>query len=123
MTVEEIVTERRNSRPRCSTAPRPRWRRSADRRLAADPVDRRPGHGIHRRDGDAAQRRDPAPGEDRAGAGQPGCGRSRAAVPAQAGRVRAPDRDRSGAVQGRGRQGSGGGGQAGPLAQARPSAR
>ena len=51
-----------------------------DRRLAADPVDRRHGRGLHRRDGRAPQRRDPAPGQDRPGAGQPGGGRGRAGV-------------------------------------------
>ena len=91
-----------------------------DRRLAADPVDRRHGRGLHRRDGRAAQRRDPAPGEDRPGAGQPGGRRSRAGLAAQAGRVRAADRDRAGAVQGRGRQGAGRG-RAVRAAGARPT--
>ena len=43
-----------------------------DRGLAADPVDRRHEQRLHRRDGRAAQRRDPAAGADRAGAGEPG---------------------------------------------------
>ena len=67
-----------------------------------------------------AQRRDPASGQDRPGPGQPGGGRGRAGVPAQAGRVPAPDGDRPGAVQGRGRQGPGRGG-ARPARSPRPA--
>ncbi len=43
-----------------------------DRGLAADPVDRRHELRLHRRDGRPAPRRDPAAGQDRPGAGQPG---------------------------------------------------
>ena len=67
----------------------------ADRRLAPDPVDRRHGRWLHRRDGGAAQRGDPAPGQDRPGPGQPGRRRGRAGLAAQAGRVRPPDRGRA----------------------------
>ena len=88
-----------------------------DRRLAADPVDRRQQHRLHRRDGGPAQRGHPAPGADRAGPGQPGGGRGAAAVAAGPGGVRPADRRRPGPVQGRGGQGAvrgGAGRPAGP---------
>ena len=78
-----------------------------DRRLAADPVDRRPGRRLHRGDGRTPQCRDPAPGEDRPGPGRPGGGDGDAGVGAQAVRVRTRDGDRASPVQGRHRQGPG----------------
>ena len=94
----------------------------ADRGLAADPVDRRHGRRLHRRDGRAEQRRHPAAGQDRAGAGRPGGGGGAAGVGAQAGRVRQGDLRRAGPVQGRGGTGAGGGGPGGPAgASERPA--
>ncbi len=72
----------------------------ADRRLAPDPVDRRPEQRLHRRDGRSAQCGHPAPGPDRPGAGHPAGRRGAAGVGPQAGRVRAPDRRGPGSVQG-----------------------
>ena len=79
----------------------------ADRRRPANPVHRRRRARLHQRDVGTAQRRHPAAGADRAGAGEPEGRRSRAGVAAPAGRVRPSDRHRQGQVQGRGRQGPG----------------
>ena len=51
---------------------------------------------LHRRDGRPAQRRYPAPGADRPGAGHPAGRRGTAGSPAQAGRVRPADGGRAG---------------------------
>ena len=72
MTVEEIITERQKLADRAGHL---QGRDGQDRPaggLAADPVDRRHEHRLHRRDGRAAQGRDPAAGPDRPGPGDQG---------------------------------------------------
>ena len=124
MTVEEIVTERQKLATEVldgSKAEMAKMGLIVDS-LQIQSIDDM-GAGLHRCDGDAAHRGDPAPGEDRPGAGQPGRRRGRAGLAAQAGRVRPPDRDRAGAVQGRGRQGPGGGRAGRPAGAGQRSAR
>ena len=71
MTVEEIVTERQKLATEVLDGSKARDGQDRPHRgLAADPVDRRHEHRLHRRDGRPAQRRDPAAGADRAGSGR-----------------------------------------------------
>ena len=108
MTVEEIVTERQKLATEVldgSKAEMAKIGLTVDS-LQIQSIDDM-GAGYIDGDGRAAQRRDPAAGQDRPGAGRPGRGRGPAGVAAQAGRVRPADRGRAGAVQGRDRQGPG----------------